>query len=163
MHGPHNFAPAIAFEDLPAQRARPAVDNAPVNATLALYAECLLRQDKMAEARPLATECFDNVKANDLTPMLPMAQSLMGWVLLHEKKYEEAEPLLISGYEGQKQRPGRPPAGHKALLSTTGENLVTLYAAQGKAEKAGEWRAKLADSSTNQSAPASTTGRPKSP
>ena len=38
------------------------------------------------------------------------ARSLLGGSLLGQKKYAEAEPLLLSGYEGMKQREDKIPA-----------------------------------------------------
>ena len=53
--------------------------------------------------------------------------------------YDDAEPLLIECYEAVSKRLGsRHQQTHKAIT-----NLVELYDAWGKADKAAEWRAKL--------------------
>ena len=68
-------------------------------------------------------------------------QSLLGASLLGQSKYAEAEPLLISGYEGlQKQSPA---ISVDANLPQAGERLVQLYTAWGKPDQAGEWRRNL--------------------
>jgi len=71
------------------------------------------------------------------------ARSLLGGSLLGQKKYAEAEPLLLSGYEGMKAREARIPAPGKPRLSEAGERVAKLYEAWGQPEKAREWREKL--------------------
>jgi tetratricopeptide (TPR) repeat protein len=70
-------------------------------------------------------------------------ESLLGGALLGQKKYEEAEPLLISGYEGMKQREDKFPPVVKGWMIENGERIVELYKAWGKPQKAAEWREKL--------------------
>ena len=61
-------------------------------------------------------------------------------ILLGQKTYAEAEPLLLAGYEGMKAREAKVP---KPRLTQAGERIVKLYEAWGQPEKAAEWRAKL--------------------
>ena len=61
-----------------------------------------------------------------------------------QEKYAEAEPLLLSGYEGMKARESRIPASKKVRLTEAGERIVRLYEAWGKPEEAETWRARLA-------------------
>jgi hypothetical protein len=63
--------------------------------------------------------------------------------LLGQKKYAEAEPLLIQGYHGLKERESNLPKGSRTPLKDAGEPLVRLYEVWGKPEKAAEWRQKL--------------------
>ena len=97
---------------------------------LAQLAAARLREGKFAEAEVLARECLslrektipDNWRTFN-------AQSMLGGSLLGQKKYAEAEPLLLSGYKGMKQREaGIPPEG-KPRLSETLQRLVQLYGA----------------------------------
>ena len=60
-----------------------------------------------------------------------------------QKKFAEAEPLILSGYEGMKAREGKIPAQAKAWLTEAADRIVQLYEAWGKTEKAAEWRGKL--------------------
>ena len=72
------------------------------------------------------------------------AQSLLGEALLGQKKYVDAEPLLIKGYEGMKQRQDKIPARYlKIRLSEALERLVRLYEATNQPDKADPWRKKL--------------------
>jgi tetratricopeptide (TPR) repeat protein len=69
--------------------------------------------------------------------------SLLGANLAGQKKYAEAEPLLLSGYQGMlNQEATIPPWGHSAL-EQGGSRIVQLYEAWGKPQKAAEWRQKL--------------------
>src|SRR5271168_3217830 len=70
-------------------------------------------------------------------------ESLLGAALLGQKKYAEAEPLLISGYEGMKQREAKFPPVVKGWMMENGGRIVELYKAWGKPQKAAEWREKL--------------------
>jgi len=72
-------------------------------------------------------------------------ESLVAADLMGEKKYAEAEPLAVSGYEGMKQRESKLPMGAKPFLKEDGERAVELYQAWGKPQKAAEWRDKLKD------------------
>jgi eukaryotic-like serine/threonine-protein kinase len=67
-------------------------------------------------------------------------QSLLGGVLLGQKKYADAEPLLVQGYEGMKQREAKIPALGRVRLTEAQERLVQFYTATDKAD---EWRKKL--------------------
>jgi serine/threonine protein kinase/tetratricopeptide (TPR) repeat protein len=69
-------------------------------------------------------------------------QSMMGASRSGQKKYAEAEPLLVSGYEGMLQRRAAIPQDRPALQEA-GDRIVRLYADWGKPEKTAEWRKKL--------------------
>jgi len=71
-------------------------------------------------------------------------QSSLGASLLGQKRYAEAEPLLIEGFEAMKVRETKIPPASKARLTKAGERIVQLYEAWGKKEKAEEWRKRLA-------------------
>jgi hypothetical protein len=68
---------------------------------------------------------------------------LLGGSLLGQKKYADAEPLLLAGYEGMKQREDKIPPVGKIRLTEALERLVQLYDATEQKEKAAEWRKKL--------------------
>ena len=55
----------------------------------------------------------------------------------------EPEPLLLSGYEGLKQRQDRIPAAGRARLKEALERLVRLYEATDRTNEATEWKKKL--------------------
>ena len=68
------------------------------------------------------------------------AESPLGAGVAGEKKYADAEPLRIEGYdvgaEGPHSSPGRVSSGR------THQWIVELYQAWGKPEKAAEWKKK---------------------
>jgi serine/threonine protein kinase len=71
------------------------------------------------------------------------AQSLLGAALLAQKKYTEAEPLLVGGYEGLKQRQAKIPAKEKNRLTEALERLVQFCEATGKKDESAKWRKEL--------------------
>ena len=73
-------------------------------------------------------------------------RSLLGASLLGQKKFAEAEPLLLEGYEGLKARePQDPFAAHaRSIVAEAGDWTVKLYAGWDKKEKAAEWGKRLA-------------------
>jgi hypothetical protein len=84
---------------------------------------------------------------------------MLGGSLLGQKKYAEAEPLLLAGYEGMKRRDERIAPIHKVRLAEAIERLVQLYEAWGNVEKAAAWRAKLPSAAAE--LPADVFARPK--
>ena len=67
----------------------------------------------------------------------------MGAALLGRQKYAEAEPLMLTGYEGLKQREAKIVAPMRYKLTEALERLVQLYDAWGKPGEAGKWRQEL--------------------
>jgi eukaryotic-like serine/threonine-protein kinase len=68
------------------------------------------------------------------------ARSQLGGSLIGQKKYAEAEPLVLTGYEGIHARE----AGlDKNWLIEASARIVALYDAWGKPGAAAAWRAKL--------------------
>jgi tetratricopeptide (TPR) repeat protein len=112
---------------------------------LAFLGLCRLQQQRFAEAEPVLRECLATCDQR-----VPdgwgrcNAQSLLGGSLLGQKKYAEAESLLVQGYEGMKQREVTIPVTYRTVrLAEALERLVQLYEATGRPEQAAEWRAKL--------------------
>jgi len=71
------------------------------------------------------------------------AASLVGGALLGQRKYSEAEPLLVQGYEGMRQRERMIDAGFKHWLAKAGDRLVSFYDATNQPEKARRLREEL--------------------
>jgi hypothetical protein len=67
----------------------------------------------------------------------------LGASLAGQKRFEEAEPLLVSGREGMVQRKATVPADSLGLVVRAGQRIVELYESWGKLEKAAEWRQKV--------------------
>jgi len=104
----------------------------------------LLAQKKPDEAELKLRECLtirQSIQSDDWTTF--DTKSMLGEALLEQKKYAEAEPLLLSGYEGLKQHEARIPSQDKARFSKALECLVQLYEDWGKKDKAAQWRKEL--------------------
>ena len=103
----------------------------------------LLREKKGADAEPMLRDCLAvRAKKEPDAWTTFNARSLLGESLLIQKKYAEAEPLLVQGYEGMKQREAKMPAQSRQFLTEAVERLVQLYEATGQNAKAAEWRKK---------------------
>jgi hypothetical protein len=63
--------------------------------------------------------------------------------LLGQRKYADAEPWLLQGYEGLKAWAAQRPAVPQPRLREAGARIVRLYEAWGQAKKAAEWKVRL--------------------
>ena len=71
-------------------------------------------------------------------------QSLLGGALLGQKKYADAEPLLLKGYEGMKQREKLiPPQGNTRIPDAL-DRLIELSTATNKPDDAKKWQSERA-------------------
>jgi hypothetical protein len=72
-------------------------------------------------------------------------RSRLGGALSEERKYAEAEPLLLSGYEGMKQRESKISPQDKPRIKEALERLAQLYENTSRPTEAAEWKRKLAE------------------
>jgi eukaryotic-like serine/threonine-protein kinase len=70
------------------------------------------------------------------------AESLLGASLSGQKKYPEAEPWLVEGYQGMAARGNQMEVGDSYHLDRAHQWIVQLYEAWGKPGKAAEWKKK---------------------
>jgi hypothetical protein len=98
--------------------------------TTGLLRECLTSR---LQATPNAWQTFNT-------------QSLLGAALLGQKKYAEAEPQLVKGYEGMKTREKTIPkqGGGELRIPEALDRLIELYTVINKPEKAEKSRAERA-------------------
>ena len=102
----------------------------------------LENQGRHAEAEPLlrtALPLFDAAGWQRFN-----CDSLLGGSLAGQRKFEEAEPLLVSGYSGMAERRARISAPERFYLDRAGEALAGFYRDWAKPAKAEEWRRKIA-------------------
>jgi tetratricopeptide (TPR) repeat protein len=71
-------------------------------------------------------------------------QSLLGEALLRQKKYVEAEPLLVKGYDGMKAREKAIPEQARNRLPETLDRLIELFTATNRPDEAQKWQAERA-------------------
>jgi serine/threonine protein kinase/tetratricopeptide (TPR) repeat protein len=117
---------------------------------LAANAMTLIAQGKFAEAEPLARECLAlreiMIPDNWLTFN---ARSMLGECLLGQKKYTEAEPLLLSGYQGLKQRENKIPPEGKLRPQQALQRLVQLYENTARPGQAARWKSEISEWTNN--------------
>jgi hypothetical protein len=65
---------------------------------------------------------------------------MLGGALLGQKKYADAEPLLLQGFEGMQQRAATIPPSFKRLLTDAVGRLIELYETTSNNESAAKWR-----------------------
>jgi hypothetical protein len=68
------------------------------------------------------------------------AKALLGAALLGQKQYAKAEPLLLEGYQGMKQREALIPVPSRVRLTETLGRLAQLCDACGNKAQADQWR-----------------------
>jgi hypothetical protein len=101
----------------------------------------LLEVRQHAEAEAVLRECLairEVVEPDAWTTF--HTKSLLGGALLGQTKYAEAEPLLLQGYGGMKQREAKIPPIEKNRLADAAGRIAALYEATGPADKARAWR-----------------------
>jgi tetratricopeptide (TPR) repeat protein len=100
-------------------------------------------QEKFAQSEPLAREAVETYRKQQPDDWQRYrAESLLGASLAGQKKYAEAEPLLLAGYQGMTARKDKIAVPDRYHLDRAHEWLVQLYTAWGKPDKAAEWRRK---------------------
>jgi hypothetical protein len=68
---------------------------------------------------------------------------MLGGALLGQKKYAEAEPLLLKGYEGMKAREAKIPksGGAELRIPEALDRLIELYTATKNPDEVKKWQA----------------------
>ncbi|HXY13131.1 MAG TPA: serine/threonine-protein kinase [Terriglobales bacterium] len=103
-----------------------------------------LSQGKFAESGPLAREAMEVTRKSRPDDWQGFrAESLLGASLAGEKKYAEAEPLLLEGYQGMLARKDRIPIPDHYHLELAHRWIVQLYKDWGKPQKAAQMEKEL--------------------
>jgi serine/threonine protein kinase/tetratricopeptide (TPR) repeat protein len=120
-------------------------DSPQLASKLAQLALPLFQANAFTAAEPLLRECLAIREQHEPDAWTTFsAQSLLGGSLLGQKKYAEAEPFLLKGYAGMKQRESSiPPQGATAIPEAL-DWLVELYTAINRPDEAKKWRAERA-------------------
>src|SRR5262249_48914754 len=74
--------------------------------------------------------------------------SVLGGALAAQRKFDQAERLLLEGYDGLQSRIAtipekRPTRLDRSQLDRAGARIVAFYEATGNAEKLARWRSKI--------------------
>jgi hypothetical protein len=102
----------------------------------------LLQQHKWAEAEPPLRECLalrQKLQPGAWTTF--NTQALLGGALLGQNKYDAAEPLLLAGYRGMKQREKGIPLQGATRIPEALDRLIALYTATNRPDEAKKWQA----------------------
>ena len=109
-------------------------------ASAADLALAYLCRGKFAESESLAREALEFNRKKDPDDWQRFrAESLLGASLAGQKKYVEAEPLLLEGYRGMAMRKDRIEVPDWYHVDRAREWIVLLYQAWGKPANAAEW------------------------
>ena len=96
----------------------------------------LMDQKKSKEAESTFRECLTIREKTQPDAWTKFdTQSNLGWALFRQRKFAEAEPLLVKGYEGMKQRVKTIPQPSIKRLAIALDRLIDFYAATGNSEE----------------------------
>jgi tetratricopeptide (TPR) repeat protein len=119
-------------------------DSPQLAGVLVQYGQALLKLRAPADAEPLLRESLAiRTKTQPDVWTTFHTQALLGSALLGQQKHAAAEPLLLTGIEGMKQRDKTRPASRRAALTEALEQLVQLYEATDRKDDATRWRREL--------------------
>jgi non-specific serine/threonine protein kinase/serine/threonine-protein kinase len=103
-----------------------------------------LEQQRYAEAEAPLREALDRQEKRSLDTWERYdCESMLGASLAGQGKYGDAEPLLLSGFQGLSTREATIPESNRVALEQAGERIVLLYEAWGRPEEAADWRNRL--------------------
>ncbi len=72
------------------------------------------------------------------------AESMLGWAMLYQGKYAEAEPHLRAGYEGLRYRAATIPIAERYRVGKAVDRLIAMAEAQKKPDAVAAWKAEKA-------------------
>jgi eukaryotic-like serine/threonine-protein kinase len=137
----YDEADKLYEESLKIQRQSLGDENPRVALTL-VWSSITLRHMKRftdAEVRARKAVGIDRQKLGETNTRTLEAEGALGAILAAERKWQEAEPLLV-GYADALERK----RGVEGDLTDVVQQIVDMYTTWGKPDKAAEWRAKLA-------------------
>jgi tetratricopeptide (TPR) repeat protein len=116
---------------------------------MASLALACLAQGKFAESEALARQAveWERLKRTDGWRRFHL-EGLLGASLAGQKKYAEAEPLLLRGCEGMVARKDRIAVPDWDLLERAFDQVIRFYEAWGKPDQAAFWRVRRQSLST---------------
>jgi serine/threonine protein kinase/phage tail protein X len=143
--GKTDEAVPLLRELLESSRATSPKDSPELAGLLAACSQTLLTLKVWEEAEPLLRECLairEKSQPEEWTTF--NTQSMLGGVLLAQKKYADAEPLLLAGYEGMKTREKSIPSPAAISVPEALDRLIELCTATDKPDEVTKWQAERA-------------------
>jgi tetratricopeptide (TPR) repeat protein len=143
---------ALYQEQLSEVRASVGADDLDLAAAMAQLVLVMVGEAKFTAAEPLARESLA-IREKKLPEDWRTFNSrrLLGASLCGQTRYADAEPLLLSAYEGMKQREASIPSAARPRLREALQSLVHLYDATHRPDQAALWKQKLAEFDQEQS------------
>ena len=119
-------------------------DNPATTNTVASVGELRLQQQQYSEAEALLRSALSSQEKKDRENWKRYNyQILLGASLAGQGRYDEAEPLLLSGYQGLVEREATIPWESRSLIGQAAARIVQLYLEWGRPEQTVEWRNKF--------------------
>jgi tetratricopeptide (TPR) repeat protein len=110
---------------------------------LSSLADVRLDQKNYADAELLLREALTGYEKSDPDSWDHYrSQSLLGASLAGQRKFPEAEPLLVEGYEGMARQEEASALANRSEIDKARQRIVQLYERWEKPDKAAEWRDK---------------------
>jgi tetratricopeptide (TPR) repeat protein len=139
-------ARALATDLLQAARFKFADDSLDHFAALADAGWLLIEWKYFADAEPLLHESLsrgDQFYADFWRTH--HARLLLGVSLLGQQKFADAEPLLVAGYDGTRERQVQLAPEPSIAINQAVQWVIEIYEASGQPDKVAEWRTRLED------------------
>ena len=141
-HGTH------LLEQLAAARKAPTQSGAELAYLLARLARIHSEQEQWTEAEPFLRDCLALREKHTPSSWTTFnTYSSLGGLLLGQKKYAEAESLLLKGYRGMKEREATIPLIGKDRIPEALDRLIELYTVLDKPEELKRWQVERAKKS----------------
>jgi serine/threonine protein kinase/tetratricopeptide (TPR) repeat protein len=116
----------------------------PGAAELAVLGRNLFQLKKYTEAESIFRQSLAiQAKKNSNTRLTFLVQSMLGGALLGQKRYGDAELLLLEGYRGMTRDATTPIVTRFPHVTEAVERLIQLYDAWPKPDEAAKWRKQL--------------------
>jgi hypothetical protein len=142
--GEHQQAEVLYSQVLEARRRVLGSQHPDTTSVLVSLAGLRLQQQRYGDAEPLLREALTSYEKSAPEGWRRYdGQSMLGASLAGQKRFGEAEALLLSGYHGMLQREATIPAFERIELDQAGKWIIQLYQDWGKPEQAAECREKL--------------------
>jgi tetratricopeptide (TPR) repeat protein len=109
---------------------------------LALTAWVLLHEKKFDEAEALARQCLAirlKLRPDDWSVF--HAKNMLGAAKAGQKRFAEAEPLLLEGYRGMCERTASIPPFQLPRIGESVERIISFYTATGRTDEVAKWQA----------------------
>jgi tetratricopeptide (TPR) repeat protein len=148
MQGKHAQAEQLLLNVLETRRRAQGSEHPETTNTLVGLALVSLEQERYAQAEKLSREAVNSYeKTWPDNWRRYRAASVLGAALAGQQRFTDAEPLLLSGYQGLIDREATIPAADRSAVQQAGDRVFQLYQSSGQPEKAAAWRSRAVESS----------------